>query len=271
MKERVKPYLAIFRQKLMSGLQYRAGYWGTTTTHVVWVYMRVVIVGIFYRYGSGQAGVTLSQAATMIWLQEMALNLMPGFGVDFAVWDKISKGDVGYDLVRPLDVYNHWYMSALSDKLARFLLSIGPVMAFALLTPGEIGLRLSSSPLHLLAGLFTLATGLVVSCAVICLCYAAQMDVNVGDAPARVLMIVSQILAGSLLPLQLWPDGMQAFLRLQPFAAMMDLPLRFFAGSAALSELPGVLLGQLAWGVLIWRLGRAWIGRNLRRLVAQGG
>ena len=45
----------------------------------------------------------------------------------------------------------------------------------------------------------------------------------------------------------------------------------FFAGSAALSELPGVLLGQLAWGVLIWRLGRAWIGRNLRRLVAQGG
>ena len=64
---------------------------------------------------------------------------------------------------------------------------------------------------------------------------------------------------------------MQTFLRWQPFAAMMDLPLRFFAGSAALSELPGVLLGQLIWGVIIWRLGRAWIGLNLRRLVAQGG
>ena len=97
------------------------------------------------------------------------------------------------------------------------------------------------------------------------------MDVNVGDAPARVLMIVSQILAGSLLPLQLWPDGMQAFLRLQPFAAMMDLPLRFFAGSASLSELPRVLLSQAVWGALIWRLGRMWIGRNLRRLILQGG
>ena len=271
MKARMKPYLAIFRQKLLSGLQYRAGFWGTTTTHVVWVYMRVVLVSIFYRYGSGQAGVTLSQAAAMIWLQEMALNLMPGFGVDFTVWGKISRGDVGYDLVRPLDVYSHWYMSALSDKLARFLLSIVPVTAAALLTPGEIGLRLSPSPLHLLAGVLTLATGLVLSCAVICLCYAAQMDVNLGDAPARILMVVSQILAGSLLPLQLWPDAMQPFLRWQPFAAMMDLPLRFFAGTAALGELPRVLLSQAVWGVLIWRAGRAWIGRNLRRLIVQGG
>ena len=271
MKTSMKPYFAIFRQKLLSGLQYRAGFWGTTTTHVVWVYMRVVVVSIFYRYGSGQAGVTLAQAATMIWLQEMALNLMPGFGVDSAVWNRISKGDVAYDLVRPLDVYNHWYMSALSDKLARFLLSIGPVTLFAVLTPGEIGLHLSSSPLSLLAGLATLATGLILSCAVICLCYAVQMDVNVGDAPARVLMILSQILAGSLLPLQLWPDALQGFLRLQPFAAMMDLPLRFFAGTASLDELPRVLLSQAAWGVLIWRLGRIWIGHNLRRLIAQGG
>ena len=135
MKDRMRPYLAIFRQKLMSGLQYRAGFWGTTTTHVVWVYMRVVLVSIFYRYGSGQAGVTLSQAATMIWLQEMALNLMPGFTADNTAWEKISKGDVGYDLVRPLDVYNHWYVSAFSDKLARFLLAIGPVALVGI--PGE--------------------------------------------------------------------------------------------------------------------------------------
>ena len=271
MRTRIRPYLAIFRQKLLEGLQYRAGFWGTTATHVVWVCVRVVVVAIFYRHGSGQAGVTLTQAAAMIWLQEMALNLMPGFGVDFTVWNKIAKGDVGYDLVRPLDVYSHWYVSALSDKLARFLLSIAPVTVVALLTPGEIGLRLAPSLPSILAGLLTLTTGLALSCAVICLCYAAQMDVNVGDAPARVLMIVAQILAGSLLPLQLWPDALQGFLRWQPFAAMMDLPLRFMAGSASLSELPPVLLSQLVWGVLIWRLGRAWIGRNLRRLIAQGG
>ena len=267
----MKAYYAIFRQQLLGGLQYRAGFWGSTVTHVVWVYVRVVILSLFYRYGGGEAGVTLTEAAAMIWLQEMALNLMPGFGTDFTVWNKIRKGEVGYDLVRPLDVYNHWYASAASVKLSGFLLSIAPVTLAALLAPGDIKLRLAASPLSLLAGLLTLSTGLAVSCAVICLGYAAQMDANVGEAPASVLMVVAQILAGSLLPLQLWPDFMQGFLRFQPFASMMDLPLRFMAGTAGLSELPGVLLTQAVWGVVIWRLGRAWIGRNLKRMIVQGG
>ena len=267
----MKAYFAIFRQRLLSGLQYRAGFWGTTVTHVVWAYVRVAVLAAFYRYGNGQAGIPLARAVAMIWLQEMALNLLPGYGVDFTVWNRIARGDVGYDLVRPLDVYGHWYVSALSDKLARFLLSVGPVTAAALLTPGELGLRLTAPLPSMLAGLLTLATGLALSCAVICLSYAAQMDVNVGDAPARIMMIAAQILAGSLLPLQLWPDAMQGFLRWQPFAAMMDLPLRFMAGTASLDELPRVLLTQLIWGLAIWRLGRAWIGRNLRRLIVQGG
>jgi len=271
MNAKMRPYIALFRQRLLGGLQYRAGFWGTAITHVVWVYVRVAIVAVFYRHGNGQAGITLEQAAAMIWLQEMALNLMPGFGVDTTVWSRISRGDVGYDLVRPLDVYNHWYVSALSDKLARFLLSIGPVLVMALLAPGTVRLRLAASPLSILAGFFTLATGLMLSCAVICLCYAAQMDVNVGNGPAGALMTVAQILAGSLLPLQLWPDALQTFLRWQPFASMMDLPLRFMAGAAALSELPQVLLTQALWGVAIWRLGRAWMGLNLRRLIVQGG
>lgn len=267
----MRAYFAVFRQQLLAGLQYRAGFWGTTTTHVVWAYVRVAIITAFYRYGGGEAGITLRQAVTMIWLQEIALNLLPGYGMDFTVWNKINRGEVAYDLVRPLDVYGHWYASAVSVKLSGFLLAVGPVTAVALLVPGEMGLRAVAPPLSFLAGIFTLATGLAVSCAAICLFYAAQMDVSLGDAPARVMMVISQILAGSLLPLQLWPDFMQTFLLWQPFASMMDLPLRFMAGTASLSELPRVLLTQAAWGAVIWRLGRAWIGRNLRRLIVQGG
>ena len=43
------------------------------------------------------------------------------------------------------------------------------------------------------------------------------------------------------------------------------------AGSAALSELPRVLMTQAVWGALIVLLGRFWIGRNLKRLIVQGG
>ncbi len=117
----------------------------------------------------------------------------------------------------------------------------------------------------------TLITGLFFSCAVICLSYAAYMDVSVGPSLANVLMLISQVLAGSVLPLQLWPDKMQRFLAWQPFAGLMDLPLRFMVGSATLSELPRVLLLQAFWGAVIFLLGRFWIRRNLRRPIVQGG
>lgn len=264
-------YFALCRQQLLSKLAYRAGLWSKLSTNIFWAYVRCAILIAFYRYGTGEAGLSLSQAVSMVWLQQIALNLLPGFGMDFTVWNKITTGDVGYDLLRPLDIYGHWYANAVAIKLAPFALALVPVTLAALLTPGAWGLRLSVSPLSFLAGLLTLSTGLLVSCAVICLSYAACMDTRVGPVGANIIMTVSQILAGSLLPLQLWPDFLQPFLALQPFSAMMDLPLRFFVGSASLAELPRVLLLQLVWGALIVLVGRCWIGRNLRKLVLQGG
>jgi ABC-2 type transport system permease protein len=97
------------------------------------------------------------------------------------------------------------------------------------------------------------------------------MDTRLGDGVARLFMAIAQVFAGIILPLQLWPDWAQGFLRLQPFAGALDLPLRFYIGSAHISELGRVLLSQLLWTAGMIALGRAWINRNLRKLVIQGG
>lgn len=267
----MKACFALFRQQLMAQLQYRASFWSKLITSIFWAYTHSAILLAFYRFGAGTAALTLTQAVAMIWIREIASNLLPGFGMDMGVWNKICKGEVAYDLVRPMDIYTNWYMSALAVKLAPCLLNALPITLAALITPGQLGLRLSVSPLCFCAGLFTLITGLFFSCAVICLSYAACMDANVGPHPANVLMLIVQVLAGSILPLQLWPDSLQRFLVWQPFAGLMDLPLRFMVGSADLSELPRVLLLQAFWGVAIFLLGRFWMHRNLRRLIVQGG
>ena len=267
----MRAYWALFRQQMIAGLQFRAGFWSRLLTNIFWGFARSAIIAAFYRYGSGEAALSLSQAVAMVWIQQIALNLMPGFGMDMSVWNKISRGDVAYDLARPLDIYNHWYVSAAAVKLAPFLLAIVPVSLAALMAPGDLALRISASPAQFFAGILTLMSGLGVSCAVILISYAALMDVNVGYAPANVIMIVSQILAGSILPLQLWPDFMQSFLLYQPFSSMLDLPLRFMTGSASLNQLPRVLLLQAVWGAALWQAGRAWIRRNLKKMILQGG
>ncbi len=267
----LKPFWAILRKNLTGGLQYRAGTWSKLATNAFWGCARSAILIACYKYGSADTAIDMQQAVTLIWLQQIALNLLPGFGMDWTVWSNISSGGVGYELLRPMDIYGHWYANAIAVKLAPFLLSTLPMATLAFLMPGDLGMSLPASPMHLVACLLTLLTGLLVSCTAICMSYAMLLDVNVGNHPAGIFMTITQILAGSILPLQLWPDSMQTFLRLQPFAGMMDLPLRFYIGSEPLTALPGVLALQLVWGIVLAFLGRSWINRNLKKLVIQGG
>ena len=268
----MRPYFSILRKNLTGRMQYRAGTWAQLLTNAFWGCARSAIIVAFYKYGSGEAAVSIEQAVTLVWLSQIAMNLLPGMGgLDQAVWSKIVRGDVGYELLRPMDVYAHWYMSAAAGKIAPFLLALVPMTLAGQLVPGEIGMGAPASFLHLLACLLTLTTGLLISCAVICISYATLMRPNAGTGPAGILMYTTQILAGSVLPLQLWPQSIQTLMKYQPFAGMMDLPLRFFVGSEPLSSLPGVLLMQLIWAAALIGLGRMWIGRNLSRLTIQGG
>lgn len=271
LRRNVRAYRAILRQQMVSGLQYRSGFWGQVVANLFWGYVRAAMLWIFYRWGKGEAGLTAAQAIGMVWLQQTAGHLLPGWGMNFSIWDKISSGEVGYELARPLDLYGHWYANAVAIKLAPFLMSALPVVFVAMLVPGELGLIPPASLPHLLACLLTLSTGLLLSCTAICLSYAMLMDVRVGGAPASFFMSFVQILAGSHLPLQLWPERLQRLLFLQPFAGILDLPLRFYVGTANLSDLPGILALQLTWTLALGFLGRRWIQSNLRKLVLQGG
>ena len=268
----IRPCFSILRKNLTGRMQYRAGTWMQLLTNAFWGCARSAILVAFYQYGSGESALSMRQAVTMAWLSQIAMNLLPGVGgVDQAVWSKIVRGDVGYELLRPMDVYAHWYMSAAAGKIAPFLLAVVPMTLAGLLVPGEIGMGGPASFPHLLACLLTLTTGLLISCAVILISYALLMKPDAGTGPATIFMYVTQILAGSVLPLQLWPESIQNLMKFQPFSGMMDLPLRFFVGSEPLSALPGVLMTQLFWAAALIFIGRKWIGRNLRRLTIQGG
>lgn len=271
-KNTLIPYFSILRKTLTGRMQYRAATWSQLITNAFWGCARSAIIVAFYRYGSGDSALTLEQAVTMVWAQQIAMNLLPGMGgLDQSVWMKIVRGEVGYELLRPMDIYAHWYVSAAAHKLSPFLLALLPMTLAGQLIPGEIGMGAPASFLHLLVCLLTLLSGLTISCAVICIGYAMLMNVSAGTGPANIFMYATQILAGSVLPLQLWPESVQAVMRYQPFAGMMDLPLRFLVGSEPMSALPGVLLMQAVWAAALIVTGRLWIKRNLSKLTIQGG
>ena len=99
----MKAYLSILRQQMIGQLQYRAGFWAGTLNHIFWGVARAAILVAFYLYGQGEADITMRQAVSMVWLQQVAGSLVPGWNTDIALYTQIRSGDVAYELLRPMD------------------------------------------------------------------------------------------------------------------------------------------------------------------------
>jgi ABC-2 type transport system permease protein len=190
---------------------------------------------------------------------------------DNEVWEKIRNGEVGVELCRPLDLYAHWFTRAAATRLAPFLLQLAPVAAVAMLLPAPYHLPPPASPEGFFACLLAIGAGLLLSCACLGMTYALLLKVRWGEGPAWIMLITADVLSGSYLPLQLWPEWAQPFLLWQPFAGLLDLPLRFYVGTMAAEAVWRVVLFQLTWAVILAAAGWCWTRRSLNRLVIQGG
>lgn len=270
----LRPGLSILSTQMKLSLQYRLGAWAQLTTNIFWGFVHVVIIIVFYRYGErsgAEASMTLAQAVSYIWLGQIAIHLLPGYAIDPEIRDKIRNGDVGVELCRPLDLYFHWYVRAAASRCGRFLLQVIPVAAVAMLLPEPYRLQPPASLLGFLASCASLFLGLLLSCALIGISYVLLMQVNWGDGPVILLRTASEMLSGNYLPLQLWPVWAQRFLAAQPFASLMDLPLRFYLGTLPPSALLRVGPMQIGWTLLFIAIGWLTTQMSLRRLVVQGG
>ena len=116
-----------------------------------------------------------------------------------------------------------------------------------------------------LAGAFLLCTsyGMLV-CAV-------RLNITWGEGPTYIILLLGGVLSGGYLPLQLWPDFMQRFLLVQPFAGYLDLPLRLYLGTLSPRDGVWAVSLQLMWTVVFMAAGKLLMQRRLKNIVIQGG
>jgi ABC-2 type transport system permease protein len=81
----------------------------------------------------------------------------------------------------------------------------------------------------------------------------------------------SDFLAGAIIPLPFFPDGVRQVAELLPFAAMQNMPLRIYSGDISGSDIWYGLLLQVFWLVVMLMLGKLLMKRALKKVVVQGG
>jgi ABC-2 type transport system permease protein len=273
MSRTVKACFSLFRISVVESFQYRLAALSGVVTSLVWAIIEITAFFVFYRYAAnagGAGGLTLEQAISHVWVREMLLILLP-YGIDEELLTKITNGDVALELCRPLDLYWHWFVRSSAGKIAGFVMRGLVCFAIGFLIPGGYGARLPVS-----VGAFLLFLPSVLCAFILCQAYgmfvtAIRVNITWGDGPMHLMLSVALVLSGGILPLQLWPNFLQQFLLLQPFAGLIDIPARLYIGSMAPSGAWVGIAVQLFWSASFILLGKIIMSRRLTNIVAQGG
>src|SRR5262249_19712023 len=126
----LKAYLAILSSRFLALLQYRAAALAGVATQLFFGPFRVMIFDRFYRSSAGPQPMTVEQVITYIWLGQ-ALLLIGMLDVDKDVAAMIRTGGVAYEMTRPLDLYNLWFVRAVSGRAAPLTMRAIPIFVVA--------------------------------------------------------------------------------------------------------------------------------------------
>lgn len=262
--------LSLFRLRMSIGLQYRVPALAGVFTQIFFGLVMVMVYVAFFDSADGVMPMSLKQTITYIWLGQGMLALIP-WTADREVQQMIRKGDVAYELVRPVSLYWFWYFRFTAIRLSNFILRSVPLFLFVrFLLPEAIRIKGPLSMAHFLAFIAAMVGAIILGTACSNIVTITTLFV-IGDGMDRLYPAVIMFFARLTIPLSFFPEWSQTFMRIQPFSGLMDTPYKLYLGIYEPGMLPGLLLHQILWTLFFIALGQWLLSMASRRIVVQGG
>lgn len=275
LKSTIKACFSLFRIRIAASLQYRMSGLAGASTGIFWALIEITAYRIFYTYANNRevgmmATLTLKQVITYTWLAQVLWPMQP-MNIDSEILNKITSGDIGIEMCRPLDLYFHWFSKTAATRLSPLLWRSSIVLIFGMLMPAAYRISLPSSLPGFLCMLMSIVSALLLCTSYAMLTCAIRLNISWGDGPTYIMMLIGGVLSGGYLPLQLWPESIQRFLLIQPFAGYLDIPLRFYVGTINPKDAFWAIGLQLVWIGAFIVAGRMLMSKKLKNIIVQGG
>ena len=226
-----------------------------------------ILLGMADSAGGTVAGYDRVGLSTYVWMSQGMIAVVLIFGW-FELADRVRSGDIAVDLARPVDLQLAWLATDLGRATwALFSRALVPIAFGAWL----FGFRVPSDPTALLLLPVSLLLAVVVSFACRFMVNLLAFWITEVRGPVTFYVLVSGMLGGHLIPVQLFPGWLQAVAYATPFPAMIQLPIDLVTGLAQGREAAGRVAVQLAWAFGLLAAGRLMLSRATHRLVVQGG
>lgn len=267
----MKKYLSFFNLHFSMGLQYRVAALAGIATQFAWGFMEVMIFCAFYRADESAFPMSLSATSSYIWLQQAFLAFFASWMLDNEIFNSIVTGNIAYELCRPIDIYNIWFARSVATRMSRAVLRCFPILLVAGFLPEPYGIARPGSFQDFVLFLVTLILGLLVTVAFCMLIYVLSFFTISPQGLRMVFTSAVDFFAGAVIPLPFFPEKMQQFMELLPFAAMQNVPLRIYSGSMGVYDIKKAVFLQIFWLIFLIVLGKLLCRYAQKKITVQGG
>ena len=267
----MRGYIKYFKTQAINELQYKAAAFAGISTQVFWGFLNAMVYVAFYSHVSVNVEITLPQLITYVWLNQAFLRLVYVRIVDNSILKQIKNGNVAYELCRPYNLYNWWFIKYLSQKYASVLLRCLPIIILGILLPAPYSLLAPPSFLNLILFVISLILGSFVLIAIQLIILSIAFFTNESKGIYDILFIIGDILAGAVFPLPLMPKIVQQVSSYLPFRLIADLPFRVYSGNINVSTAYTSIIAQILWLIILFILGQLIMKVALKKVCVQGG
>ena len=267
----IMPYLSLLRVRFLNGLQYRAAAFGGLVTQFFWGIMLLFIYRAFFGDAAASGGFYYGDLVTYIWLQQAFLMFVFLYDWDAELLEMITTGGIGYELCRPVNIYQMWYVKLLSKRLARGLMRFLPILIIGFLMPYPFNMSLPYSPVALLLFIITMVLGLLLLVSISMIVYISIFKTMSPIGSMSIFGVIGEFFSGMILPIPLMPLWLQDVTMFMPFRWTADLPFRVYTGHIGPSEALFGIAMQLFWMIILVSAGAYVMKRVTRLSMMQGG
>lgn len=266
----MKTFSSILKMNLKQQFQYRVSALSGTITQLFFGFMQISLFTAFLV--QGQSDFTIPQMATYIWLQQAFYTLYKYWDCcKFEISEKIVNGDIAYQLIRPMPLYNYWYQNVFSKSLGQMLIRAIPLVLVVIWIPAGYGLMLPSSLENFALFLVAAAMGAFLIAAINVTSYIIVLYTLSPAGVFSFMVAVASFLAGQYVPIPMLPESVQTVLNFFPFRYVSDLPFRIYIGNINGLDALFQIMIQMIWLVAIVLIGKFVMSKKLNKLVVQGG
>jgi ABC-2 type transport system permease protein len=245
-------------------------YLGEVATRIIFLSVILYIFLQLWRVtyaetGAAQlGGLTLAQMLWYLMMTEAITLSVPNVGID--VDQDVRTGALAIQLIRPISypLYRLW--TALGEQAVRLIMNVAVGTVLVLLLVGPISFSIDGLLIFLLSVPFALVLTFLGPFLIGLFAFWLEDTSGLRLIYSRGAMI----LGGMLIPLELFPEALQAILRALPFASMVYGPARLFV-KPDLAFLADLLVRQgiaiVIYGILVAIVYRS----AVKRINANGG